>query len=190
MKKITIALVTLVVIVSLVVGGVVSTGCAGPGDQRIQELEAKVQELQDVRAIQDLRADYCYYTDTNDWQNITALFTDDAVCDFGPFGLYDGKAAITEFFRDLLPAGMVFTMHMVHNTKIRVTGDTATGEWYYEVPANTVENQAFWIAGKYIEQYVKVDGAWKFKNVVADWYYNTPYEKGWAEEGMLHDPSP
>ena len=190
MRKSILTLVTVAIAASLIFSGVVSTGCASTGDQRIQELEATVQELQDVRAIQDLRASYCYYTDTNDWQNIATLFTDDAVCDFGPFGFYDGKAAITEFFRDLLPAGMVFTMHMTHNPKIQVSGDAGSGEWYYEVAATTTDNQAYWIAGKYIENYVKVNGMWQFKKIVADWYYNTPYDKGWAEEGMLHDPSP
>jgi len=85
---------------------------------------------------------------------------------------------------------MSFTLHMTHNPKINVTGDAATGEWYYEVAANSIDNAASWIGGKYIEQYVKVDGGWKFKEIVADWYYSTPYEKGWAEEGMIHDPSP
>jgi outer membrane murein-binding lipoprotein Lpp len=190
MTKVTLTLVTMAIVASLVLGGVVSTGCAGSSDQRVQELEAAVQELQDVREIQELRASYCYYTDTNDWQNISTLFTDDAVCDFGPFGFYDGKEAVIEFFRDLLPAGMSFTLHMTHNPKINVTGDAATGEWYYEVAANSIDNAASWIGGKYIEQYVKVDGGWKFKEIVADWYYSTPYEKGWAEEGMIHDPSP
>jgi ketosteroid isomerase-like protein len=188
MRKVTIILVTVAVMASLVLVGVVSTGCSS-SNQQIQDLEAAVQELQDAKEIQELRSSYCYYTDTNDWQSISNLFTDDAVCDFGPFGVYNGKEEVVGFFRDLLPAGMSFTMHMTHNPKISVTGDTGTGEWYYEVAATTVDNQAYWIAGKYIEDYAKVNGMWKFKKIVADWYYNTPYDKGWAEEGMLHDPS-
>jgi len=45
MTKVTITLVTMAIVASLVLGGVVSTGCAGSSDQRVQELEAAVQEL-------------------------------------------------------------------------------------------------------------------------------------------------
>lgn len=175
----------------LVAGGILSsllfTGCAKSAEQAA--LEQRVATLEAIQAITVLRAEYCYYADTGDYQKEGTLFTDDAVCDFGPFGLYEGKAAITKFFQDL-PSGMDMTMHMVHNQKVQVNGDTATGEWYYEVPYTTVANQAGWIAGKYIEQYVKVGAEWKFKKIVADWYWNTPYEKGWAQEGMIKDPSP
>jgi len=151
-------------------------------------LEQRVATLEDIQAITELRSDYCFYADTGDWQKIGGLFTDDAGVDFGPFGVYNGKTEITEFFRDRIPQSMNFTMHMVHNPKIHVTGDTATGEWYFETPATTSANKGFWIAGKYMEEYVKVDGVWKFKNIVADWYYNTPYEMGWAKEGMIKIP--
>jgi ketosteroid isomerase-like protein len=180
--------VTVILVVTGILSSLVFAGCAKSAEQ--SALEQRVATLEDIQAITALRAEYCYYCDTGDWQKEAALYTDDAVCDFGPFGYYDGKEAITEFFRDLIPAGMDMTLHMVHNPKIEVTGDTATGEWYYEVPYTTVDNQAGWIAGKYFEDYVKVNGEWKFKKVVADWYWNTPYEKGWAEEGMIKDPSP
>lgn len=174
-------------LVAGILASVLFAGCAKSAEQAA--LEQRVATLEAIQDITVLRADYCYYADNGDYQKEGALFTDDAVCDFGPFGFYNGKAEITKFFQDL-PSGMKMTMHMVHNQKVQVTGDTATGEWYYEVPYTTTANQAGWIAGKYTEQYVKVNGEWKFKKVTADWYWNTPYEKGWAVEGMIKFPNP
>ena len=45
MRKSILTLVTVAIAASLIFSGVVSTGCASTDDQRIQELEATVQEL-------------------------------------------------------------------------------------------------------------------------------------------------
>ena len=104
---------TVIMVVAGILSSLAFAGCAKSAEE--SELEQRVATLEAIQDITVMRADYCYYCDTGDWQKEAALFTDDAICDFGPFGYYDGKAAITEFFRDLIPAGMDMTMHMVHN---------------------------------------------------------------------------
>jgi ketosteroid isomerase-like protein len=164
-----------------VIGSMTFTGCA-----QSSGLEARVQALEDIEEIQQLKCMFAYYADEGNVDGMVGLYVDDAVCDFGPFGVYNGTEEIRGFFAGL-PAGMPFTMHYIHNHVVHVTGDTATGEAYFEVPATMVAepaNKAMWIAGKYVEDYVRVDGEWKYKKVTALWYYFTPYEEGWVETPM------
>jgi ketosteroid isomerase-like protein len=159
-----------------VIGSMIFTGCAQPAG-----LEARVQALEDVNAIKELKCMYAYYADEGNVDGILSLYVDDAVCDFGPFGVHEGKEQIRTLFTGLLE-GSSFTMHEMHNHVVTVTGDTATGEAYFEIPA-TMEpgHMAMWMGGKYVDDYVKVGGEWKFKKVTILWYYITPYEEGWAE---------
>jgi len=151
----------------------------------LEELEARVKLLEDIEAIKKLQAAFCYANDSFDWQGVVNLFMDDGVAEYGPFGHYEGKEEITKFCRDMLPKSMSFLEHMCHNPIIEVKGETATGEFYFETPASQISpKKAFWIAGKYQGNYVKVNGEWKFKKLTAIIYYNTPYEDGWVKTRM------
>ena len=148
-----------------------------------EDLEARITVLEDIEAIKKLKARYAYMVDTRNWQEFANLATDDAVWDFGPLGVYQGREEIIRFTRDIILEAHSFMMHMFHNPVIEVKGEKATGEWYFEVPATETEkNRAVWINGKYEEEYVKVGGEWKFKKVVGNIYYNVPYDEGWAKK--------
>jgi hypothetical protein len=46
-------------------------------------------------------------------------------------------------------------------------------------------NQATWCAGRYFEEYVKVDSEWKYKLLRFTPYFITPFDKGWAEKKFI-----
>ena len=55
-----------------------------------------------------------------------------------------------------------YSQHMVMNPIINVTGDRATGTWYFFGTFTMREgNQAKWQAARYQEDYVRVNGEWK-----------------------------
>src|SRR5690554_1810213 len=59
----------------------------------------KLQWLYDVEQIKQLKHRYCAYCDeAYDPDGIAALFVEDGVWDGGPFGRYEGRAAIHAFF--------------------------------------------------------------------------------------------
>jgi hypothetical protein len=71
---------------------------------------------------------------------------------------------------------------MVHNAIIKVDGDRATGKWYYEAPTTDASSdRAQWMAGTYLEEYVREDGEWKFTSIQTQWKYISPYDEGWAK---------
>ena len=152
----------------------------------LEEIEARLGVLEDIEAIKQLRASYAYMSDTYNWQGMLKLFTDDAVADFGSFGRYQGKEELTKFFRDIAPQAVSFLMHMNHNPIIKVKGMTATGKWYWELPATLTEaNRAMWQAGAFEDEYVKVDGEWKIKTMLVQYFYFTPFDEGWVKTKMF-----
>ena len=147
-------------------------------------IEARIQQLEDIEAVKRLQAKFCYVNDSFDWKGTVDLFTDDAVAEYGPFGSYNGKAEITKFCRDELPKGLSFLQHMIHNPLVDVSGDKAKGSWYFETPATQIPTKGVWIAGRYDGEYVKVSGEWKISKLAVTFFYITPYEDGWAKNNM------
>jgi hypothetical protein len=100
---------------------------------------------------------------------LTDLMTDDIVVDYGPSGVYSGKAAVANFFQNILPQAVAWGFHMPQNPVIEVTNNTtATGEWY--VHAYGVYNGAFAagpvpVFGRYHDTYVKTAKGWLFKTI-------------------------
>ena len=81
---------------------------------------------------------------------------------------------------------MSFSQHMAVNPIIEISGDTARGTWYFFGPftfsaTETKGERAVWQATRYLEDYVKVAGEWKFRHLqVTGPGFSAPYDKGWA----------
>ena len=92
--------------------------------------EAQLAQLVDIEALKHLKARYCHLVDARAWDELATLWTEDAVCDYGFFGCYQGRQAIMDgFFRGAVDSVCAFMVHLVHNPLIEVTGDTATAKW-------------------------------------------------------------
>ncbi len=149
----------------------------------LQELERRIQTLEDIEALRKLKARYCAYCDAGyDAEGLASLFTDDAVWDGGTFGRFDGRKAIYDFFAGISKT-LPFALHYVMNPLIEVHGDRATGRWYLLEPCTFAEgSQAVWGAARYEDRYLKVRGEWKFQEVKLISSFWTPYEQGWARK--------
>ena len=68
------------------------------------------------------------------------------------------------------------------NLLIDVQGDTARAQWYLFMPCTLGEgNRAMWRAGVDHEEYVRVEGEWKFTRKSSAPLFHTPFEEGWAK---------
>jgi len=144
-------------------------------------LEHRITRLENREAINLLRAEYCYRIDSRDWDGYAALFTADAFLDFGPVGTFTGRSEIRDFAENIVGAEHPFLAHMIHNPIIEVDGDTATGQWYFEVPCTFSNGSAGWIQGTYSNVYNQTPDGWRFKEVIADFNYFAKYDEGWAD---------
>ena len=155
----------------------------------LEELEARIRVLEDIEEIRKLKATYCYLCDAGlgEQRNLDELishFIEEAAVDFGlgSASRFKGREGLKVFFGQVVPGTLSFCMHMVHDPIIEVDGDRATGRWYYEAPTtDATSNRAQWMAGTYLEEYVREGGRWKFASIKTEWKYISPYDEGWAK---------
>lgn len=149
----------------------------------LDDLERRVRVLEDIEEIKRLKARYCAFCDDNyDADAIASLFTEDAIWDGGMRGRAEGREEIRSFFRRA-PQRLPFAIHMVMNPIVSVDGDNATGIWYLFQPCTFAEgDRAVWGSARYDEEYVRVDGSWKFKHLKLTSHFWTPFDQGWVQE--------
>jgi hypothetical protein len=162
-------------------------------ETRVRELEKMVLDLRDREAIRDLRYRYHEYVNEGRFGDIPGLFTADGELDFAHLGKANGSAEIARFFGALgsTPAPgeknrprITWVKQFIHNHTIQLNGDHGQGFAYLE--AKPIYNgEAFLVAARYDDEYVRLDGAWKFKKMSLVPYFMVPLKEGWAQEDRL-----
>jgi hypothetical protein len=162
-------------------------------EQRLEQLSARIQVLEDEAAIRRLMADMMDKADdrTNPrWgERMASFYTEDGQWTsgkgFADVGMSErGRAALVKKFT----AGtrIAESSHLLGTESIEVRGDTGHGTWlcFEPVTLNTAtgEQEAVWIMGRYICEFQRVDGSWKVRTVQYEGIFCTPYEKGWTKE--------
>ena len=147
------------------------------------ELEQRLTRMEDIEAIKQLKAEYCdICDDDHNPDRITTIFAEDGIWEGAGFGKAQGHAAIRELFKKFQTL-ISFSQHQVLNPVIRIDGDRATGIWYFFGPFTFYkDNQAKWLAARYQDDYVKVNGEWKIQHLRARGRMTADYEKSWADK--------
>ena len=117
--------------------------------------------LLEIEGIKQLKARYCRYLDTKDWQAWRSLFTDDFLSDTSPAGgkVIRGADEFVAFTRKSLRSQA--TVHQVHAPEIELTSPTtARGVWALEDVVRFGPGANLRGYGHYTETYEKVDGQW------------------------------
>ena len=173
----------------------------------LDELEARLTRLADIKEIKKLQSIYGYYQDYCEWQKIVELFTDnDPSVEEADRGLYQGKESVRRYFIDLLGGGpdkpirpgylgIMFQLQGV--VTVESDGKTAKGRWYgmgmEAKPTLSVhegELRQTWIHGTYENEYVKENGKWKFKKLHFNLVFRTPFEDGWLKVPVVGQHGP
>ena len=146
------------------------------------DLEKRLTILEDIEAIKRLKARYCEICDDDhNPELITTLFADDGIWEGEGIAPQRGHVAIRALFQKFQQR-ISFSQHNVFNPRIEVKGNRATGTWYFLGPFTfRHDNGARWIAARYDDDYVKVNGVWLYQHLRATIRMVAPYEKGWAK---------
>ncbi len=130
------------------------------------ELEQRITQLEDIEAIKQLKARYCdICDDTHNPDRIASVFAADGIWEGGDFGQAQGHEAIQELFLGFRNM-FTFSQHNISNPIIEISGNRATGIWYIMGPWTLAEdNKEIWMAARYDDDYVKVDGEWKYQHL-------------------------
>ena len=130
------------------------------------ELEKRITRIEDIEAIKQLKARYCEICDDDhNPDRIASVFAEGTIWESGDFGKAQGQEEIRELFRGSQKL-FSFSQHNIMNPIIEVDGDRATGVWYIMGPWTFSENnEEKWMALRYDDDYVKVNGEWKYQHL-------------------------
>ena len=131
--------------------------------EELGKLEKRIMILEDIEEIKKLHKEYVYCLANRKWDDLLDCFAEDVTADIDTHGLRKGKKEIGELVNnvfDKLPKAMA---RPVGQPAISVEGDRAKGHWIlYTLPYGP---SATWIQGRCDNEYVKIDGKWKFSLV-------------------------
>ena len=124
-----------------------------------------LEELVEKEKIKELKVIYVHLLDTVNIDELVGLFTDDAICEFGPeYGMWEGKETIEKNYRNVYAEfGHFETMHHVTNHYIELLSSTKARGRSYLIDALTdtpAEKQPITWLGVYDEEYRKEQGKW------------------------------
>lgn len=166
--------------------------CPAAREETLRHLEARLRAVEDVQAIERLKARYGELVDRRYGPQgvvgadeldvlateIAALFTEDAVWDGGKIlGLCRGRAEIRERFRE---PTLLFSWHFFVKPRIEVEGDRARGTWDILAPCTTRDGKAQWMAGVEEDEYERAESGWLHTSMKLRVVFLAPYEVGWA----------
>jgi SnoaL-like domain len=157
--------------------------------ERLAGLAARVQRLEDERAIENLQRSYGFFVDKALWQETADLFTEDGTLEIGGRGVFAGRARVLEYLRWLEPKGLVRDKlfdHMQLQPIVTVAPDgaSARGRWRFFAQVGEFRKSALWGLGTYENEYVKEHGIWKLKTLHSYFRMYTPYADGWAKNAL------
>lgn len=149
----------------------------------IEDVLGRLETLESESAIRRLMAEYLATRDFAEekGRHIAGLFIEDGIWEgaglFAPLlGSHVGREAIEQRFSKPMP----FSVHIAGCESISVNGEEAVGRWVFLQPS-VINGQAMWVAGRYDNAFVRVDGQWKFKHIGIEGIFFAPYRDGWAK---------
>jgi len=149
----------------------------------IADLRARLERVEDREAIVRLQYQYGYFIDNRMWEEMAALFADDAAeIEIGQRGAYVGRDRILRFLREVLGGGRrgLLRDEIIHHIQLQpvVTlsgdGQTAHCRARAQVQGNSPPGlgQFLFAEGLYENSYVKQADGWRIKRL---WWVPTYY---------------
>jgi hypothetical protein len=165
-------------------------------EEKIRNLEKKVNLLEDLEAIKRLQKSYGYYIEHWMYEELTDCFADspDTILKIS-VGIYVGKEGVRRYFsgeeeRSRNPEVLHQVMQLSGIVDISEDGKKAEGRWYglgmvALTQGNGITDVLF--NGIYNVKYIKDSGKWKILQII--WnpiYYASPTE-GWVKQKRRDD---
>ncbi len=157
----------------------------------MSDLEARVQRLEDIDAIRNLKMTYAKLCDEGyDADGIVELFAQEEDVEWvsDVFGTHRGRDEIHAWFDDV-DEEIRWALHFMINAVVDVheDGRRATGSFYLlelatmSAPDST-EPDAVIMTGKYADDFVKEGGRWRFKRIEVNFEQVSNLDQGWVRQ--------
>lgn len=145
-------------------------------DALIQQLLARIDELESRNAMRDLVTDYCQAFDNGDWERFIAIWWPDCVWDIGaPFGRFDLHAGIEKAVKEVLWPVWRETHHLTSNLRVEfIDADNARGVCDCDCMGATRDDAVQMISATYTDHFQRRDGVWRIaRRDVKIHYFNS-----------------
>jgi uncharacterized protein (TIGR02246 family) len=127
-------------------------------------IEARVQRLEDLQAINQLFIDYGEHLDAGDFAAYAALFAIDGEVLLGPMGRASGRAEIEALMTKALANSVGSTFHIVSSPRISLDGDRATSTVMWSVASLAPDGLArISMVGHHVDDLVRTAEGWRFR---------------------------
>jgi hypothetical protein len=127
-------------------------------------LEQRIQQLEDIEAIKQLKARWWFACDTRALDDMRACYHElDFLIDFGFIGQFRDMHEFIKMFEELACDPSHIDMHHGMAPEITITSEsTAKGRWRMRFQLLETEKQMVQMMhGYYEDEYIKVNGKWK-----------------------------
>jgi len=155
----------------------------------LEELEKRVEVLEDIEAIKRLKFRYARVCDSRFDPDFTTdrfveLFAEDAVWDAGEaFGRYQGKEEIGKLIEGIGDV-MTFGVHYFALPYIEVEGNRACAQWYTLSMQTKKDGQDVVLSGVEHDKYEKVNGQWLISEMKFEQFFFSPLKEGWQGKAI------
>ncbi|GAB3309408.1 nuclear transport factor 2 family protein [Epidermidibacterium keratini] len=140
-------------------------------------VEERLQRLEDLHELQQLRATYCQHLDDGRWEELADLFTADGA--FVGLATARGRSELIEFFAGLQDGPLSAWWHFSANETLEIDGDRASGQTWLWQPC-VVDGESQIAAGRYADQMAReADGRWRFVERRVTFFWWGPLAEGW-----------
>ena len=164
-------------------------------DTHLARIEARLRDLEDREAIRTLRCRYHECINEGRFAAVPDLFSEDCELDFAHLGQGTGREGVAAFFGATIGsepspedsgAGrqLYRVKQFIHNHVVEVSGDMGTG-FAYLFATPVYAGDAYVVAARYDDEYVRQDGRWLFRSMRLTPYYMVPLKEGWAGDDLI-----
>lgn len=129
----------------------------------MQELSRRIQRLEDIEAIKQLKARYLHACDRKDSEGIRRCFAPgEVVIDYGPIGCFANREELIALFEQMAVGTGIIDAHHAQNPQIHWIDETrAEAIWdlfFFQI--NPQASGLMQLAGYYEDKYEKRDDEW------------------------------
>lgn len=156
-------------------------------EERVQQLEYRLEHLENVEAIRALLARYCNALDERDVAAMTLLWSRDAVLIVRPWSLeFKGAKAVMDFYSEYFKGPWIEPRHNCANEYIEPCGDGYKSfSYFHETLARDQLSVMGW--GTWADQFVRENNVWKFARRDINVMVLAPISRGWVGRHKIMD---
>ena len=149
-------------------------------DKLREQLETRIQRLEDMEAIRKLLAVYCSALDVWDIRTLETLFSREARLAVPTWNLeFQGREAIMRFFEEHSHSEWKDLRHYFANLAIEPAGSGYKSfAYFHETASLGADSVIGW--GTLEDVFTREDNAWKISSRIITVMALTPITKGWA----------